>query len=175
MKGAIELELNGRKVTVIGGPYRDKPRELKGVKLAEEIDAAYDLKLDIPDFSVPNPEEAYIATLEAIDLLDKQGAIYVGCMGGIGRTGLFMALIVKGVGYYNLSDQCSGLLGKWNRFKRFLGWSNGIDECGNMIRHPVEFVRAFYLEHAVETQQQYKFVNQFEFKDFDADKLVGHL
>lgn len=171
MNGMIELKLNGNKVTVIGGPYRDKPPELKGVKLAEEIDAAYDLKLDIPDFSVPNRVEAYKTTLEALDLLNREGVIYVGCMGGIGRTGLFMALLVKATGYYNLEQQCVGLRGFWNRVCCLVGWNNGIQYCGDMITYPVEFVRAHYLSHAVETQEQYQFVRDFEFNEFDADRI----
>lgn len=171
MNGTLELNLNGSKVTVIGGPYLDKPRELRGVKLAEEIDAPYDLKLDIPDFSVPDREETFEVTLRAIDLLVQEGTIYVGCMGGIGRTGLFMALLVKATGYFNLEDQSTGWRGIWNCLLEACHLDSPRKRCIDMVKYPVEFVRANYLKNAVETNEQKKFVESFEWMNFDVNKI----
>ena len=156
---------------VIGGPYRDKPRELKGVKLAKEIDAPFDVKLDIADFSVPDEAECYVAVMETLDLLNRVKCAYVGCMGGIGRTGMFLALLVKAVGYYNLSFQGSGWRYQLNRIKSFFGFPTPLDQCRLMINKPVEYVRKHYMVGAVETSEQYEFVRNFEFNQWEITEL----
>ena len=63
---------------------------------AERVPAGVDVHLPIHDFEVPydkdQVEKALRSTLQAA-LDGKQ--VYVGCMGGWGRTGLFLALLAK--------------------------------------------------------------------------------
>ena len=171
MNGMIEIQLNGRRVTVIGGPYRDKPEGIKGVKLAQEIDAPYEIKLDIADFSIPDGGDTFVATLKALDVLERDGVIYVGCMGGIGRTGMFIALLVKAIGYYNLNREYAGVRGWWNRLLKYFGFSTEVDLCKYMINEPVAYVREHYLSYAVETKLQERFVDEFEWINFKIERF----
>lgn len=165
----IELEMNGRRVTVMGGPYRDRPAGIKAIKLAEEINATYNVKLDIPDFRVPQESSAYAVALIALAYLYKERVIFMGCMGGMGRTGLFMAVIIKAVGHFNEKYESKGLRGLKNKFLDFLGLDNGLRRCRTMRASPVEFVRENYNPHAVETSEQYKFVMDFDWSNSDQD------
>lgn len=87
--------------TVYGGPYLQKPKGMIGVNLAEEIDAPSDLKMGIRDFSTPRMKDMEELVLHLIRLLHGHGVIYMGCMGGRGRTGLAMACLLKAVGVSN--------------------------------------------------------------------------
>ena len=87
---------------VHGGPFDKRPRGDKQFNVcvrAERVPPT-DIHAHLPivDFEVPNPsqrklvdETLFQALKAAID--GKQ--VYVGCMGGVGRTGLFMALLAK--------------------------------------------------------------------------------
>ena len=87
---------------VFGGPFDKRPRTAKHFNIcvrAERVPPT-DIHAHLPivDFEVPNPsqrklvdETLFQALKAAID--GKQ--VYVGCMGGVGRTGLFMALLAK--------------------------------------------------------------------------------
>ncbi len=128
---------------IAAGPYRSKPSNQPGVKLAAEFDLPYMVDCPIKDFGVPEPkivEDALYATI----LMMRRGTVpYVGCFGGKGRTGLFLALMLK-VSY----KAC----------RRF--WhSKEIDYVAG--------IRNLYSDHAVETQEQADFV-----RDFDVRALV---
>lgn len=89
--GAIETKL-------WGGPYRNKPEHMFGIKMAEEIRAECDVDIPTRDFSVP-PVPVFLKGLEeGICALIEGEEVYVGCMGGIGRTGLYMAAVAKVMG-----------------------------------------------------------------------------
>ena len=101
----IKLGFNGAyfDMEVVGGPfdkYRPGVNGDFGVCVrAERVPATATIRLPIEDFNVPDDIEdvdnAIMATLEA--LLDGK-RVYVGCMGGWGRTGLFLALLAKVAG-----------------------------------------------------------------------------
>ena len=58
----------------------------------------YNVHLPIHDFSVPSPDqqdEVELALRETLEALLDGKKVYVGCMGGWGRTGLFLALLAK--------------------------------------------------------------------------------
>ena len=58
----------------------------------------YNVHLPIHDFSVPSPDqqdEVELALRETLEALLEGKTVYVGCMGGWGRTGLFLALLAK--------------------------------------------------------------------------------
>lgn len=80
---------------VIGGPYRNKPTEHLGVKMAAEINAPCFVSVPTRDFSTPRREDVEAAVRKLFLPLALGEPIYVGCMGGIGRTGLFLAILTK--------------------------------------------------------------------------------
>ena len=89
---------------IIGGPFRQCPEGLFSIKMAAEIDRPCDVSIPTEDFSVP-PTQALrkgimktLAAMARIDDVDER-VCYAGCMGGIGRTGLFMAAMAKTLGY----------------------------------------------------------------------------
>jgi hypothetical protein len=95
-----------KKLLIAGGPYDFFPGRDKAFGVcvrAERVDPSeLDLHVPIRDFGVPKDEEALrrviIETLRAA-LSGRQ--VYVGCMGGWGRTGLFLALLAKAAGVEN--------------------------------------------------------------------------
>jgi len=157
MNGQIETKLLGRKVTVMGGRYREKPDSIKGVKLAPEIDAPADVILDIPDFSVPTLNSGDNAIYQALKILCEDGAIYIGCMGGIGRTGMFMAMLIRTIGILNLEAEQKTW---WYKIKQFFGADPS--PYLQMVNYPVEFVRDEYMSLAIETSEQEKFVRWYD-------------
>ena len=87
---------------IYGGPYYDKPAGMVGVKLAPEVHADAEHELAIRDFSIP-PHKTSVDVLlhNVLYLLAVQKPVYVGCFGGKGRTGLFLALLAKAAGVVN--------------------------------------------------------------------------
>ena len=85
-----------------GGPYAAHPAGMFGVCLLEQPPrrGTADLWYPIPDFSVPACASAVTdSTLRNVLLQLLEGRpVYVGCLGGKGRTGLFLALIAKVLG-----------------------------------------------------------------------------
>lgn len=94
MKGMI-LPLGKAEVFIEGGPYRDRPANLSGVKMAIEIFAPCTVSIPTQDFKVPDLGDMWWGLAKSLWLLRTEGHIYVGCMGGIGRTGLFMAIMTR--------------------------------------------------------------------------------
>jgi protein-tyrosine phosphatase len=95
--------------------------------MAQEIKQKCAVDIPTVDFQTPDRKTLYRGLSKAIDLILAGEPVYVGCMGGKGRTGLFLAVLAKAYG----------------------------------IKKPVEFVRANYYAHAVETKDQYDFVKRF--------------
>lgn len=92
----IEVKLNKSQFfTVYGGPYRLRPQDMMGVKMAREIELPCDVSIPTQDFSIPTREAVDLGLAKTIDLILEQQAVYVGCAGGIGRTGLFLAILTK--------------------------------------------------------------------------------
>jgi protein tyrosine phosphatase len=69
-----------------------------GVKMAKEIKADCDVAVPTEDFSVPEAQDLIEGLRAALVPLSKGKAVYVGCMGGKGRTGLFLAALAKLLG-----------------------------------------------------------------------------
>lgn len=96
MKGSIRLPLNDRQFFVVaGGPYMAKPEGYVGVKMAKEINLPCAVSIPTADFSVPDPKLMAKGLDEAVNRILLGQPLYVGCMGGIGRTGLFLAILAK--------------------------------------------------------------------------------
>lgn len=131
MLGKLKLPVRGSKhYVVLGGPYIEKPKGMSGVKMAKEVPLshnAYEIDIPTQDFKTPDVKAVTEGLNKAVTALLFGGALYVGCMAGRGRTGLFMAILAKAFG----------------------------------VANPVEYVRANYYKHAVETPTQYKYVEDF--------------
>lgn len=100
--GELKIPLNKRQYFVVtGGPFHDCPSTYKGVKMAAEI--RKDCAVDIPtqDFKTPDRLTLYRGLEEAVSLVLAGEPLYVGCMGGKGRTGLFLAVLAKAFGVKN--------------------------------------------------------------------------
>lgn len=100
--GSMNFEVFGKEITFVGGPYLAKPKAMLGVKMAAEIEA--DCHWDVPtkDFSVPPMRQMDMALLQSIAHAYWTGQkVYVGCMAGRGRTGLFMASVAFVLGDEN--------------------------------------------------------------------------
>lgn len=95
---------------IMAGPYADRPdwtenlcllevdpggpRKLEtgfAVYALDEIPTAY--HFPIKDFSVPSDEDMVAAVRWAYMRLREGKTVYVGCLGGIGRTGTFLACL----------------------------------------------------------------------------------
>lgn len=99
MNGILKLPLHrGRCYVVAGGPYRDMPEGYHGVKMAAEIDKPSAISIPTRDFSVPNPDDLRQGLHAALVLIGDGEPLYVGCMGGMGRTGLFLAVLARAWG-----------------------------------------------------------------------------
>lgn len=94
-RDGMRLPLGRSMVFIQGGPYRDRPVEVAGVKMAVEIDLPCDVDIPTRDFNVPEHRHLTWGLAKAMWLLRTKGHIYVGCMGGVGRTGLFMAVLTR--------------------------------------------------------------------------------
>lgn len=86
----------GKKVRVYGGPFDQWDGKTFGVCLeaGSKLAGSANVLIPTPDFGVPNGADLMRGVLDAAEALEHEGAIYVGCRGGIGRTGMFMAALV---------------------------------------------------------------------------------
>lgn len=128
---------------VFGGPfvrYVPGTRRLFAVKMAAEIDHPHNVSVPTEDFGVPSYQDMTHGVLQAIEAIYDGNDVYVGCRGGLGRTGLFMGCMAKVMIDYNRSLQ-----------KDY----EGTDD-------PVVLVRAQYKPYAIETQEQLDFVRGYD-------------
>ena len=110
--GTIDFELGlagaGKWFTVTGGPFDAMPYTSAdfGVCVrAEAVPAFADEKVPIEDFGVPADKELLTEALLRTFMAAIDGRkVYVGCMGGWGRTGLFLALMAKAAGVLDPVD-----------------------------------------------------------------------
>jgi hypothetical protein len=97
--GLLKLPVNHwQYFTVYGGPYLDIPEGFQGVKLAKEIKTPCHVSIPIKDFSIPATSALDAGLYKAVGLLLQGEPVYAGCMGGRGRTGLFLAILAKAFG-----------------------------------------------------------------------------
>jgi len=82
-----------------GGSFNDAHNPLLDgfykVKMAAEIHSLNDLAIDTQDFQIPNREELLFSIPSILTAIVRGQDIYIGCAGGIGRTGFMMAIIAK--------------------------------------------------------------------------------
>jgi len=132
--GGFYVDFEGCSGFVYGGPYAEYTHDqvnVAGVNMTAEIPRFSVVRCPIKDFSVPTVAEFKLALLEAMLTLRSTGVLYVGCAGGTGRTGLFLAGILKLVSPHVLTP----------------------DTC-------IQMVRKLYKSHAVETREQENFLRE---------------
>lgn len=141
--GTFPLRLGNLKADLYGGPYKNKPKEFYGIKMAEEINADCVISIPTADYCVPDTGRLLAGLYCGIALAQNQCPIWVGCMGGIGRTGLYFAALAKVMA----------------RYQKLTKQKVTID--------PVRYVRKHYMPHAVETVEQVQWV-----KDLNVDAVA---
>ena len=145
--GEITFPFGMVKRQILAGPFRSCPlsfgqRAVLRIKLAKEIDAPAEINIPIKDFGIPEEDgEVYNALNAALEAMTHGHPVYVGCMGGIGRTGMFLSLLAKALG----------------------------------IDHPVKYVRANYLEYAVERDEQHEYIRRFDVEPLRKAVLLAKL
>ena len=96
--GVLPLVIGGHLFPVYGGPYRNtvNAEGIFGVKLDPLQKLPCALDVPVQDFGLPTDPEAFVdAAYRALKAVAAGKTVYVGCMGGIGRTGLFLAIMAK--------------------------------------------------------------------------------
>lgn len=145
---AIPIDLGVIQGRCYGGRFRDfnpDERRLVGIKMAAEIDHPHDISIPTEDFSIPDEDDMIGGLFSALENVNDGNDLYVGCMGGIGRTGLFMGCLAKVMIEFHGGE--------------YKGYTD-----------PVSLVRGIYKGHAIETDEQQRFV-----RDFDTGALVSWL
>ena len=95
--GSIPLEFGfgpfKTTITLYGGPIVEAPSGILSVNLRKEQPGYGDLKLLIPDYGVPTSADTQAVVGKALRQAMKGNRfLYAGCLGGTGRTGLFLAV-----------------------------------------------------------------------------------
>lgn len=144
----LPFEAGVVKGAIYGGPFRDYvpgTRRLVGVKMAQEINHPHEISIPTHDFSVPDRHDMHLGLHHAISMIAQGNDVYAGCMGGVGRTGLFMGVAAKVLIDYH---------------------------GGQYLKHsdPVKLVRIHFKRHAIETDEQQAYV-----RDWDTEPAVVHL
>jgi protein-tyrosine phosphatase len=130
LRGRLALPLDGRLISISGGPFDAMPEGARGLCLeAHAVRVAEaEWRLDVPDYGVPD-EAALRGVLQqmlAAMRAAPDGAYHIGCKAGIGRTGTVMA--------------CLAIM------------------AGAAEGDPVAWLRAAYYPGAIETPAQEDFV-----------------
>lgn len=102
----LYFERDDSSYLVLAGPMKKRPFSVKALCLDEAQYVKFGNEKDwlfpIRDFSVPeNPNELRNVLLEVHDYACHNKLVYIGCMGGLGRTGLVLACLLKLHGMYN--------------------------------------------------------------------------
>ncbi|MCA3279698.1 MAG: protein tyrosine phosphatase [Roseomonas sp.] len=133
LRGRLELPLDGRLISISGGPFDAMPQGARGLCLEARAArlAEAEWQLDVPDFGLP--DEAGLRAVLTQMLTEMRAApddaFHIGCKAGLGRTGTAMA--------------CLAIL------------------AGAAEGDPVAWLRAAYNAEAIETPAQEEFVRRF--------------
>lgn len=97
--GSLKIVLrSGEYFTIWGGPSRSALPSLTYARVAAEVTMPSVVSMDIPDFSVPAKRQVDEFLGGVVPMILTGEPIYVGCMGGFGRTGMALALICRAFG-----------------------------------------------------------------------------
>lgn len=140
LKNPIAVKFGTINGEIFGGPFKqhERTRRLFAINMAEEITNPADIRIPTQDFSVPGTTNMIFGIIAAIEAMKDGKDVYVGCMGGIGRTGLFIGCLAK-------------VMRDW-----------AVEEnIPTQIGDPVAFTRQNYKKNAIETSAQMDFVRSF--------------
>lgn len=143
-------ELTIGKWTIHGASFRkayESDAEYK-IKLAPELRERADHTIHIPDFGLPDVDDVKLA----IDRMENYSSVFMGCFGGIGRTGTIMGCVLQ----HHRTQVRKTLLFK---FKKLMGLPLPAEF---VPADPVDWVRENYIPHAIETEEQEQFVRRFK-------------
>lgn len=102
IRGSMILDVAGKPVTITGGPFDSIPEGAYGVclEVASARAGQADVLLPTADFGLPKPEELRAAVAKVLAQMEANPGqpVHVGCKGGVGRTGLFIAALAKAAG-----------------------------------------------------------------------------
>ena len=133
LRGRLELPLDGKLISISGGPFDAMPEGARGLCLEAGAARAAEAEwqLDVPDYGVPDEAglRAILAQMLEAMRTAPDGAYHIGCKAGIGRTGTVMA--------------CLAIM------------------AGAVEGDPVAWLRAAYFQGAIETPGQEAFVRGF--------------
>lgn len=102
----IKYDFNGKTKTLFGGSFFEAPDQgYVTVNLMQEYPLQCDAYVPIKDFSIPNGEQTKQMVEAFEEILSSDKDAFVGCFGGRGRTGLFMACFLKYLGYNDVISQ----------------------------------------------------------------------
>jgi hypothetical protein len=97
--GSLKLPTRwGKYYRVYGGPFIEAPGHSVSIKMAKEINLPCSISIPTRDFSTPLLGDLDIGLEAAVEALIDGKPVYVGCMAGRGRTGLFLAVLAKAFG-----------------------------------------------------------------------------
>ena len=98
---SFKMALAGVTLALTGGPYTSKPDGDLGVCMLPNVPKGMDCHAHVPteDFTTPPMSHMVVAVERALRAALKGKPIYVGCTGGIGRTGTFLACMAKVAGH----------------------------------------------------------------------------
>jgi hypothetical protein len=102
------------------------------VKCATEVAGTFEEEVPAQDFGVPTHTAMRLAVTHAVEAAFQGRPVFAGCVGGIGRTGTFLAVVLK-VFYPTYSGE-----------------------------QLVYMTRAVYLGHAIETAEQKKLIDTID-------------
>lgn len=94
--GILSLPLRpGKSYTVIGGPSTNRLPDAIFVKMAAELPFPCEIDIPTEDFQTPDKHLLDAGLIAATRAIIQGRPLYVGCMAGRGRTGLFLAVLAK--------------------------------------------------------------------------------
>lgn len=93
----VTFKHGAKNIHFIFGPYRERVPGTFGVRLTEDhqLNLPCNLHFPIPDFGVPKARAFEDFLIEIIKVADNGAIPYVGCYGGIGRTGTVVAALAR--------------------------------------------------------------------------------
>lgn len=95
----IKLPFGVSERYITAGSFKNYPgTHFYGLKLAPEVPVLANCVVQVPDFGLPEVEATYSALRILLYRIAMGQKVYLGCMGGYGRTGTFLALIYRCLG-----------------------------------------------------------------------------
>lgn len=162
--GYMEFQFHWRgepiHLRLYGGPYRNKPEHLPGICMAKELNhLPHEISCRTADFQTPHEDSMRLAIYMLLDACLWQDyndsrlgpqEWYVGCAGGIGRTGLFLACFAKIAKMLTLEAEQRD------------------EDPDKLPASDIDYralVRNLYHQRAIETEDQNGFLNRFTFPE----------